>query len=683
MNIRTFAKKISFQTPIIASLLISFFSLYFGSLTSRVWIIFVGLMVGVAVSVCGHVLHLENRKDFNSENFLSLAIVTGVCGIMAASFGASAIREFLYIGVSKAAFVLLFSALLFAALFVLELVYIKPIKKPEWSKNKALALLPFAALALVLVALNLENFGAWIRWDSYDYYYYFENLSYTSLDFFDNLRPANHAAYGCSVIYMVVNGIIGNTKASLVIINILMLTVGAMLFARILKKLFPHWNTVCRLAMTCVYAFSPFIFGLAWSINLEAFLIFGFVLFFWGEVEKLPLVQTFAAILICFSKETGALMLATIIVVRLAFNFIIKPKKEKSFFSKLELELCAPVLVVGLLWFYDFLANSWVSSNSLTIDMVQEDSVFNGFGVNTTFIIDRLASLFFTNFTWLIILCVLAGFVVGCIRHKKSDSDERTYMLFEIIAAAVVSLIPLLFFITYNHFRYAAPTVILLVLLLPEAFDRMFSGCRVRAIVCTVLAACSLAQCYITIDPVMHLCLHTFDKGEGKIASTDNSILVKGSTSNTISVDSQYNREIMYFDRTLDQLLEEIKYDENTCILMSGEYIKPSIGQYVGTEYLVLGFGYPHMEKARYICFDAERGVRYLSANSDDAINLFYVNQHLDIYEALKKYDRCVFISFAFSNEKRFEHFMTRFNHERIAEKTVNGWTVWADLITD
>ena len=683
MDNRLFIKRISFQTPIVISLLISFFGLYFGSLLGRVWIIFASLMLGIAVCIWGHLLHLESRKDFKTDDFLTSALLIGAFGVMTVSLGTSAIRALVSRSGLVSAAVLALTALIFLALFVFELFYVKPMTKPEWSKKKLIALLPVAVAALTVAILSLENFGAWIRWDSYDYYYYFDNLSYTSLNVFDNLRPANHAAYGGSLIFMVINGIVGNTKAALMLINILMLVVETLLFNRIITKLFPHWHRICQILATCIYAFSPFVFGLAWSVNLEAFLIFGFVLFFWGEVEKLPLVQTFAALLICFSKETGAVILAMIILARLICNFIVKSKREKSFLEKLELKLTAPILAVGILWIYDFLSNSWMSSNNLTIEMVQENSVFNGFGYNPTFIVDRIVSIVFTNFTWLVLLVILAGFVVGAIRKRGSDSEERTYMLVELLVAAAASAIPLLLFITYNHIRYAAPTVILLVLLLPEALDRMLADCRVRSALCAALAALSLAQCYVTADPMMYLFCDTLDKGNGKIAIADNNILVKVSTSNTISIDAQYNREILYFDKVFDDILSEIGYDDNTCILLSGEYVKPSIGQYVGTEYLIMGFGYPYMEKARFICWDDSKGARYLGTNADDAMNIIYVSQHSDIYEALESYDRCIFISFSFSNTNLFNHFMSPFKHEKIAQKTLNGWIVSAELVTD
>ena len=96
-----------------------------------------------------------------------------------------------------------------------------------------------------------------------------------------------------------------------------------------------------------------------------------------------------------------------------------------------------------------------------------------------------------------------------------------------------------------------------------------------------------------------------------------------------------------------------------------------------------MGFGYPYMEKARFICWDDAKETRYLGTNAQDAMNIRYVSQHSDIYAALENYDRCIFISFSFSNTNLFGHFMSPFNHERIAQKTLNGWFISAELITE
>jgi hypothetical protein len=297
---------------------------------------------------------------------------------------------------------------------------------------------------------------------------------------------------------------------------------------------------------------------------------------------------------------------------------------------------------------------------------------------------DRLGTLLFTNFTWLIILTVAVGFIVGAIRRKHAATAQRREFAVEVTVGAIASLIPLFLFITYNHIRYAGPTAVLLILLLPEALDRAFVSCRWRALTCGVLAALSLVQCYVTIDPLMRGVCGELDKGTGTIAFATNDILVDGDTGNSISVDSQYNREILYFDLALNALLRDLEYDSDTVLIVSGEYYELAIGERVRSEYLLMGFGYGHMEKPRYVAWDADRGVRYLTDITDDnCLNIRYSSDSHVVRQAIKEYDRCIYISMPFRDQRRQYSLFARFKANEILTESYYGWQFSAYELTE
>ena len=683
MKKRQLLERIDFQLPISFSLLLAVLGLYLCAFFSHLWILFVFLAGSVLLSAFSHWLYASDPQAISPSDRIAIKLIIAVYALVTVSLLSFGVRM-IGSGRTASAAVALLMAAVFLALTAFEIGYLKStsvksdntLSKPTWR-----AFLPIAIICAVVVILDIEIFGSWLRWDSYDYYYWFKNLSYSGLTKLANLRPANHAAYGCSVIYLIIDGIIGNAKVSLLVINVLMVIAGTFAFWRITAKLFPHWKPVTHTVYACLYAFSPFIFGLSWSINLEAYLMLGLVLFFWGEVERLPLVQTGAALLICFSKETGAVLLAAVMAVRLLMNFLSGSKRKQSFISKLELNISLPVLACGLFWIVDFFVNSWVSSNNSWIPTTT-DVKFNGFGFNLTYIGDRLITLIFTNFTWLIIGILATGFIIGRIRKNRVESEERRYFLVELLAGIAASLIPLLFFITYNHIRYAGPTAVLLLLVLPEALDRMNITCRIRSGLCGALAAIYLLQCYITVDPMRYLLCGTLDKGTGRLAFAKNHILVDGSTTSSISVDAQYNREIMYFDGALDKILQAIEYDDDTVIIISDEYREPTVSGYVGAEYLIMGFGYPHMPNPAYVAWDSESGTRYLSADEDDKINILYTNNVFKIYNAIKEYEDCVYIRFSFSDQSKHERFLYKYNYKEIACESSFGWEITAYKLT-
>jgi len=681
----------AYQTPLAAALLIAFAGFYLCACMGNIWVLFVALVLSVAVALGGQVLYAASERTLSASDraaaWLSavawLAITASLIGfsIRGAVRGEAmktVVGGWIWAGVFLA-------ASLFQLAFCSRVCLAKDTDMRTAVSRNWKRFLPIVIVCSAIILLNLENFTAWIRWDSYDYYYYFEKMSYTNMTSLKSMRSANHATYGVSVIYLVINGILGNGAVTLQLMNLLFLLVGALAFWRIISRLYPHWKPWAVIACTCIYAFSPYLFGLSWSINLESFLVFGLVLYFWGRVEEMPLLQTVAALLICFSKEIGAVFLAAIMVARLVRNLLLKKEKGEPYglWRRMELPVTLPVLACGLLWLYDLVSNSWLSSNSdRPIDMENGEIAFNSFGINRTYIWDRLLSLLFGNLSWLIFLAVAVGFIVGWIRKKHKVTAARATYLTEVAVAATVSLIPLLFFITYNHFRYASPTVILVLLLLPEALDRMLTACRWRTLVCGVLAACSLLQCYVTVDPMMYALCGELNKGRGKIVFADNTILVGGIEGNSISVDAQYNREIMYFDRSLDRLLADISWDENTALIFSGEYFEPSIGEYVGTEYLIMGFGYPYMETARYSAWDETGKERYLSDNESDEINMVIAGAYADIDRAFEKYGRCIYISLPFKNQSRESELLMIYNAKHIGRRGVNGWVIEAYELT-
>lgn len=674
-------QKFKFQTPVCFSLVMAFVGLYLCALRGQLWIGLVLVAVSLLPLLWIHGVYAKSG-DFSDSDRYAMWLLAAFWGLLSLSLLLFGLRTRTASGKGGIIILSLIAATLFAALFVLELLYIKKVcgRFPNQKKRprELLVFLPIGILCLILVLLNLNLFDTWLRWDSYDYYYYISRVSYTSLINLEALRLANHAAYGCSFLYILVNGITGNPLVTVYAVNLFMLVAGSFLFWRILVKRFPNWKPTAHLLMTCVYAFSPFNFGLVYSISLETFLMFGILLFFWGEVEQLPLGQILGAILICFSKETGAVLLCCVMAVRLAFHIFDKKSKGTPFWSRLELPLTVPVLGLGLVWLYDLVSFSWMSSNSGPASTIQIR--FNSFDFNPTYIKYRLISLLFSNFTWLIFLVALVGFVVGLIRKYKVGSKEQTVFFFECIAGAAALLISILLFVTYNHIRYAAPFVFVLILILPDALDRLFSGIKLRSFLCGVLALCSLAQCYFTVDPLMRSFFNTLEKGKGQVIYTGNKILPEGEFLSCIAVNSQYNREILYFDYAFDELLASIGYNENTWLIMSSssDYEVPSIGGKVFAEYLIFGFGYPHMEDARYVAWDAESQSRYLSTNPSDALRVNYARTNEELHARIATYPRCVYIHFPFRYSADEDPVLRGANYKKIAESTCNGWVLEA-----
>ncbi len=679
MTKRDFLKEIwNFQPMLSVSLLIAFLGVYFYALSGQIAIFLLVMLLAVGLALKAHFSCCVRQEDKGA-----IKLLIGGYGLIALSLCCFSVRTWVQHGSSTVVVCTMLLGVASMGLCAFEVFYIcRNFNRETIERKSFLSFLPILFLAILIVLLCIDSFDVWIRWDSYDYYYYISKLSYSTMTHTDSLRPANHAAYGFSVIYLILDGVFGMPEFTLPAINILMVILGTCGIWRILSKLFGHWHPAARLTLSCVYAFSPFLLGLSWTLNLENFLIFGLVLFFWGEVERLPFLQMAAAILICFSKETGALALAAIMLARLIMNFKSEHKNEQSRLTKLELALSFPVLLCGMFWLIDFLARNWLYSNGASAPTV------NGFGFNTIaingrFMWDRFLSLLFTNFTWLLAGIVIVGFILGQVRKKHDKNNDRSYFTVEVAAALVGVLIPLFLFVTYNHVRYAGVFALLLVLLLPEALDRAFSRCRLKMMLCGCVAALCLVQSFWTVDPLMMLICDPLPKGDcGAIYSPRNSVLQGGNFTSSVSVRNQYNRELLYFDRSFDELLAAIEYDDRTVLLISSEYSEPTIGGYVGTEYLIFGYGYPFMETARYMAWDSKAQKRYLSENKEEQINFYAIDSTFDYEEDLAEFDRWIYVQMPFYDEAIQARWWQGMTCIEIAESHVAGWRLVAYEMT-
>ncbi len=681
----------NFQATIFAAIVISFAGFYMCATFAQAWLLFLSLAIAMVLSIWAH-LRFMNRASKEKtitqpSDKVTVFVLVLSYALLCISLTRYSINAFLSDGFGLFFVTLAFTAIVFAALTLFEILFISrfvQLKKFSeiWAKNK-LTIIFLSILSVVLIVLNLEIFSAWFRWDSYEYYAYAQRQTLKSLTDLEYMRLANHAAYSCALLYMLFNGIVGNYITAVYLVNLLMLVCGSWMFFGIARQF--SKTQIFPMTAACVYAFSPFTFGFVYSISLETFLAFGILLFFYGEAKKLPILQILASLLICFSKETGAVILVAIMALKLVFYWISNERKNLPFTQRINLSFVAPIFACGLLWLWDYFAFSWISSNENTAMQTTDGKAFNNFAISFTYIKDRMLSFLFTNFTWIIVILVAVGFVIGIIRRKKlfADTEEKQFVWL-VIAGFSTSLIPMFLFVTYNHVRYATPTLMLLLLLLPFALKAIFKSTRVRSWICSVLAALSLGQCYFTIDPTMYLFFDTIDKGNGKIIYTSNNIISDDmKRTQAICVPAQYNREIMYFDFALNTLMQEIGYDENTCIMLSSEYMEPYIGGYVGTEYLIWGFGYPYTDYPKYVSFSQDRQKLYLANDRSEMVPATSIYASTSAMYISIIYDRAIYIQLPFRDEAVEQELLGIYNREEIAKVNVNGWELVAYEITE
>lgn len=546
------------------------------------------------------------------------------------------------------------SMLLFMTVsLILDIRFLYKSKEDTTIKSNKKHVFIVLGLILILIFLNINMFDTWPRWDNYAYLSEVRKLSVKSLTDLSRMRVANHATYAYSILYILVNTIIGDYRVTVYVLNYIYIIGSGICFYAIIKKLSPRWNFGLNLLATMIFVFSPYFWGQMTCVNLEFYCVFSLLIFLVAEAYEIPLLQFIGAFMLCFGKESGTVILAFIMLGRIILKSMIgRPKDVQSWINTLDLQITLPVFILGVLWLADVLTQNWIATNQ-TAFLTVDNAKFNNFGLSYVYMKDKLKTIFIANFNWLIFFLIIVSVCILMIRMKKRNislqekiqslSIEEKIIwgdcLFGLLGAITISFL----FVTYNHIRYNAPLVVILYIIAIKAIDIMFDKSMKKGITCGVFALLLFIQCYITIDPLMLACMPVMNTGNGFLVSSENNAI----ESKAAFIDSvHYNRQIYDFDVALDMLISKINYDDNACILFSSEYIAKTAGDnsYCEALHLIGGYGYQYVELPQYISWDLEKNRRYLSDYKDNAMNIFYVNSEEEIVHCLREFERVYYV---------------------------------------
>ena len=547
--------------------------------------------------------------------------------------------------------------------------------------------LPFLILGVLLVVLNIGVLSAWLRWDSMAYYTALRDKAAISLIRTRTLRLANHASYAVTLIYVFVNMLTGAPLLGARLVALGQLLCGSFCFYRIIKRLFPDWSRGAMLAATAIFAFSPFTFGLVYTVNLEQFLLFGLVLYFFARAEQLPLVEVAAAILVCFSKETGAPMLAAAIAASTLCSFLCERARSLGTLVKsCRLGVNLPILAVGLCWLFDLRFYNWSASTAgasytvnEAVEQVARPSTFNALGYNEIYFGEKWLSANGMNFTWLFVLLIAAGVVAAVIFFgRERVTRARCELLAGSTAALAAATVIGLLFVTYNHARYNLITGVLLYFPALEALHRVGRKNAVRTAIAGCAAALLLVQSYTTVDPVMRAAFQSADKGAGRIVYTENRVIARqgGNTRYApfvLSDNALYNREIYDMDRALDRAFATCAIDADTCFVFSSELQTNYVGANVSAEYVLLGWGFSGAGGER-VCWDAERAHRVLAKDGGTEMHFAFVGSTDELAAVRAQYARVYYVKMPYYDSFLQESVVPAYGVTPVADEVYRGW---------
>lgn len=410
-------KTLQFNKLAFIPLLLGIIAVYLRQIFNHDFIAILLLLVALSFSVWYYVIKLKKCLDVVN---LSTGLIGACIDLLAINF---LIVNFFVISayVTKLAnvcyiviFILLF---LSKCLFISKKIVVIKIKKH-------FDIIFFVCIcALLSVLPNLEIFSTWFRWDSYIYLFDFYKLSPLSVFVSGGLRVAQHVTFTYSLTALLVQSALRvDMKYAVLIINVIVMFCEMLIWYGLLKRYASAINKYLAMALSIVFAFSPYVFGMLYTINLEQILLVGSLLFFLAEVKEDCYLLVFSALITCNAKETGTVLVVCMMIAYVLKQVVnvLKDKKKgerlKTIIFECDWLIYIAVIIVGLLWFRDFITSKWQEYNATIPLETVDGSAFNKISFSFVFIVSKIKSLLFVNFNWLLFLVVISAGVFFIIK---------------------------------------------------------------------------------------------------------------------------------------------------------------------------------------------------------------------------------------------------------------------------
>ena len=341
-------------------------------------------------------------------------------------------------------------------------------------------------------------------------------------------------------------------------------------FAGITGRLFPgrdrRWE---RLLATSLFAFTPLVYGLSLTVSPDFAVLAFFCLVIWAALRNYRILAVAFGIMLCFSKEFGALLYAGLVMstfgVLVPFEAL-RSVAPRSRALAMTVKKQAPLLIPLALYAL-YLA---LGGGVWRLGGVQEAaSSAHLFRLEPWTMWDKTIQLFLANFNWVIWWLVGASLLLALMRRLRKARRPLPASGHEIWFVVLgVAIIPFLaanyLFVTWNNARYILPMCLIAVLFLVRALESSVRPMGVRMGALAVCLALFGGSCVRTFDPLLLRVFPTFRFGERQMSFYN--------SGRTICDLTFYNREYVHYNRLFDHFLAEGAYDprEDEFIFFTG-----------------------------------------------------------------------------------------------------------------
>lgn len=450
-------------------------------------------------------------------------------------------------------------------------------------------------LCFIFLIGSFSQLNSWMVNDGTIYHYglvearekwNFYNIHYLNL--------GGHGGYAYCLLALFGDLLFNHKTSGVIIVNIIMAIATIISFYAILGKHCVKIKIGERTILTAVFAFSPLLYGMIGDINLEFPQLCFFTWLICAHTYKNKKMQFICSMLFCFTKETSVVVYISYCFGCFLFNLI--KNKEKNLFTRFFHIIKHNFkfdFIVGFVWLSIYLLfhdTTWTSN--LNPENVEK---INGIYLNTfsfwlPYIKYKIKQIFFFNGTWIIWLIAILALVT----HLKFFYKKRAHFSKEIYWGLIFSYITFLFiqlfYVTWTNYRYVTPTLLYEMLFFSILVYFGLHKFKIKKQILIILVGIVFMSNYFVFDPFSNNKFISRDTGNGEIIISNlfsldcltfdengtpiiTRTLYESESKTTATRDCLfYNRQLYYFGRIFEEILNDIDYDDKTLIIVPNLY---------------------------------------------------------------------------------------------------------------
>ena len=408
-------------------------------------------------------------------------------------------------------------------------------------------------LCIVLILLTIVGIlsgGNQPRWDAAYVFRYLDNCSVYSIFYIPQLSFISHLNMSYSALNLIAELLAGDLLLGMTILNIAVFTLSGFCMYGVIRIIVPNRSELTYILGTAAYSCSPFLLGMVNNNYWDYWVVCLLPVLYYLILRKYWVLETAAAFIFCFIKETS--------VVVYAFMCLGILVQEWSALQGISMkDRCRILAGRSKYWFMLLTGMIWVG-----IYIILPNWEGNGaFRLNMGYIRSKLSVLYGINFNWLLALAGLVGVIGLAVRKKKGSAGTRWVL--PLLLGDLSFIVFSCLFVTVNHARYINAHFPILFLF------SIFGICMIPYdklvnVLLSALAVMMLVQSYYTIDPISKLLFDNYNVG---------TTIMISATRNTSLEDSMvYNQQYQYFDRALNLALEDAVHDPDAIIIFPAVY---------------------------------------------------------------------------------------------------------------